>query len=175
MQEGSPEQSSGFLRPLIAELRYNAGAAGPALLLDASVLVVCAALFLLCDNVLIGTISDTFPGSPASYLLSCHAIDAIGGCAFMAYTNLLLDLVKPDMRFKRIATTLFYMLFCGVFWEAIALSFVPGNARGLRLDAPGDAKGHEEDAQEHECLGGGLEGHLRRGLLSSQLMKATAE
>ena len=51
----------------------------------------------------------------------------------MAYSNLLLDLVKPDMRFKRVVSTLAYMLFCGVFWEAIAPSFVP-NSTGDVLD-----------------------------------------
>lgn len=133
MQEITPEQASGFLRPIVSELRHNARVAGPALWLDSSILVVCAVLFFLCDNVLIGAVADKYPDSAASYLLSCHAIDAIGGCAFMAYTNLLLDLVKPDMRFKRVVSTLVYMLFCGVFWEAIAPSFVP-NSTGDVLD-----------------------------------------
>ena len=131
MQDSSIEQSGGFLRPLVAELRHNTGVAGPALWLDISVLVVCATLFFLCDNVLIGAVSDALPESTASYLMQCHAVDTIGGCAFMAYTNLLLDLVKSDMRFKRVASTLVYMFLCGVFWEAIAPSFVP--------DSTGDA------------------------------------
>lgn len=51
----------------------------------------------------------------------------------MAYTDLLLDLVKPDMRFKRLVPTLVFMLICGIFWEGVAPMFVPGST-GDALD-----------------------------------------
>lgn len=43
----------------------------------------------------------------------------------MAYTNLLLDLVKPEARFKRILPIVIFMLFCGLFWEFVAPLALP--------------------------------------------------
>ena len=40
---------------------------------------------------------------------------------------------------------------------------------------PGDAKGHERDAQEHERFGGSLERDLRRGFLVSEPLLAANE
>ena len=122
-----------FARPFVGELKYNACISGASLRFDAVVLAACALLFFLMDRFLIETVASECPGSLGSYLLQCHAIDTLGGCAFMAYTNLLLDLVKPDVRIKRLISVLIYMLLCGVFWEAIAPQFVP-NSTGDVLD-----------------------------------------
>ncbi len=114
----------GLALPVWDELKYNSKASGTALLLDIFALFACMTLFYLNDLVLIDSVSRSFPDSVVSYLFKCHVIDAIGGCAFMAYTNCLLDLVKPEMRFKRLASTLVYMSLCGIFWELIAPLFV---------------------------------------------------
>lgn len=122
-----------FARPIVGELKYNAGISGASLRFDVVVLAACALLFFFLDGFLVEAVAGIYPGTLGSYLLQCHAIDALGGCAFMAYTNLLLDLVKPDVRFKRPTSVLIYMLLCGVFWEAIAPQFVP-NSTGDVLD-----------------------------------------
>ena len=122
-----------FARPIVGELKYNAGISRASLRFDAVVLAACALLFFFLDGFLIEAVIGVCPGTLGSYLLQCHAIDALGGCAFMAYTNLLLDLVKPDVRFMRPISVLIYMLLCGVFWEAIVPQFVP-NSTGDVLD-----------------------------------------
>lgn len=133
MQDGISHKIRAFASPFIEELKYNVGISGASLRFDIVVLAVCAFLFFFLDGFLIEAVTGVCPSTLGSYLLQCHAIDALGGCAFMAYTNLLLDLVKPDVRFKRPISVLIYMLLCGVFWEAIAPQFVP-NSIGDVLD-----------------------------------------
>lgn len=133
MQNSFFQKVRTFARPLIDELKYNANIAGASLRYDGVVLSVCALLFFVLDYWLIETVVSTCSGSFGSYLLQCHAIDLVGGCAFMAYTNLLLDLVKPYMRFKRLIPTIVFMLICGIFWEGVAPMFVPGST-GDALD-----------------------------------------
>ena len=53
-------------------------------------------------------------------LLTAHLNDLLAGCAFMGYTNLLFDLVRPGRRLSRLAAVLPYMLCCGLFWELAA-------------------------------------------------------
>lgn len=49
-----------------------------------------------------------------------HLNDVLAGLAFMAYTNLLFDLVRPERRLARLWVMLAYMLCCGLFWEGVA-------------------------------------------------------
>ena len=42
----------------------------------------------------------------------------------MCYTNLLIGLVKLEMRFKTLKATVIFMLICGIFWEYVAPLFV---------------------------------------------------
>ena len=53
-------------------------------------------------------------------LLTAHLNDLLAGCAFMGYTNLLFDLVRPGCRLSRLTAVLLYMLCCGLFWELAA-------------------------------------------------------
>lgn len=114
----------GFFKSSIAELRYNAENSMPWLAFDAIMLVACAALFFANSNVLIELANEYAPGSPVAYVATCHLNDLFGGLAFMCYTNLLIDLVKPEVRFKRLSSILVFILLCGLFWEFVAPAFV---------------------------------------------------
>lgn len=131
MKMGAPETSKaskrGFFESTIAELRYNADASKPWLVFDAISLLVCAALFYANSFMFIDLVIGYAPESPLSYVASCHLNDFIGGVAFMCYTNLLIDLVKPEVRFKKLSSILLFMLLCGLFWEYIAPFFVVGS------------------------------------------------
>ncbi|MEY8562640.1 hypothetical protein AALA21_06235 [Eggerthellaceae bacterium 3-80] len=159
-----------FARPFIEELKYNAGISGASLKFNIVVLAVCALLFFILDGFLIAAVTSAYPGSLGSYLLQCHTIDALGGCAFMAYTNLLLNLVKPDVCLKRPISVFIYMLFCGIFWEAIAPLFVP-NSTGDVLDVVAYLIGafcYLLLAKMHGNVAGeGVTDHERRGITES--------
>lgn len=45
----------------------------------------------------------------------------------MCYSNLLIDLVKPEVRFKKLTSVLLFILLCGLFWEYVAPLFVEGS------------------------------------------------
>lgn len=49
-----------------------------------------------------------------------HFNDVVAGFAFLAYTNILFDLVKPSLRIKHFCITGLYALCCGLFWEVVA-------------------------------------------------------
>lgn len=176
-----------MFKPILRELKYNAGVSGRALTLDALTLAICAALFFLCDNVLIEQVAYAWPDSSVSYLMTCHAIDCLGGCAFMAYTNLLLDLVKPDMRFKRIIPIPVFMFLCGAFWEYAAPLFVPGST-GDALDIVAYLLGaccyyllakavtHDKDGEADEVMCEGFASmppEMQEGL--EKMLKSTSE
>lgn len=116
-----------FLKGTLKELGYNASRSRRWLILDAGMLLACAVLFYANRLVLINMIAASAPGTLLSYIANCHLNDIVGGFAFMCYANLLLDLVKPEARFKRITTVLVFILLCGVFWEYVAPEFVEGS------------------------------------------------
>ena len=51
----------------------------------------------------------------------------------MAYTNLLISLVRPEVRFKKLAVIAVYIFLCGLFWEGVAPQFI-ANSVGDPLD-----------------------------------------
>lgn len=53
--------------------------------------------------------------------------DLLGGFAFLCYTNLLFDFVRPSLRITRPVVALPYILACGLFWEYAAPLFVAGS------------------------------------------------
>lgn len=120
----SADRPSGLMRSVVLELAYNAGRARGALVFDLAVLAFCCAGFYGNEHGLKTFAVAAFPGSPATYLVQCHLNDFLGGAAFLAYTNLLFDLVRPDMRIRRLATSLVYLFFCGLFWEYAAPLFI---------------------------------------------------
>ncbi|MCR2034528.1 hypothetical protein [Adlercreutzia mucosicola] len=105
-------------------MAYNAGRARGALIFDLAVLALCFVGFYGNECGLKPFAAAAFPDSPATYLAQCHLNDFLGGAAFLAYTNLLLDLVRSDMRIRRLATSLVYLFFCGLFWEYAAPLFI---------------------------------------------------
>lgn len=131
MKMGVPQTSRtskrGFFESTIEELRFNADASKPWLAFDAISLLVCAVLFYLNSLIVIDLAIAYAPDTPLSSVASCHLNDFIGGFAFMCYTNLLFDLVKPEVRFKKLSSIILFILFCGLFWEFVAPSFVEGS------------------------------------------------
>lgn len=87
---------------------------------DLTVLAFCAMGFYANEYALKPFAAATFSGGVTTYLVQCHLNDFVGGVAFLAYTNLLLDLVRPDMRIRRLATSVAYLFLCGLFWEYLA-------------------------------------------------------
>lgn len=45
----------------------------------------------------------------------------------MAYTNILIDVIKPEVRFTRLKACLIFIFLCGLFWELAAPLFVEGS------------------------------------------------
>lgn len=115
---------AGFVRSAARELAYNASRARGALVFDLAVLAFCVMGFYGNEYALKPFIATTFSGSMGAYLVQCHLNDFVGGMAFLAYTNLLLDLVRPDMRIRRLATSVAYLFLCGLFWEYAAPLFI---------------------------------------------------
>lgn len=106
-----------------SQLRHNAKLSGRSLALDTSVLAICFVLFE-ANEYLVKPWHSSSDGGLMGYLIQCHANDVLGGIAFLAYSNLLIDLVKPDVRFKRLPTVLVFIFLCGLFWEIAAPAFV---------------------------------------------------
>lgn len=50
--------------------------------------------------------------------------DYLAGMAFMAYTNLLFDVVRPSCRIARPLTCAVYILGCGLVWEYVIPIFI---------------------------------------------------
>lgn len=74
------------------------------------------ALFLLTTYVLKPL---QLPGAIGVFI-NGHLIDLVGGCAFCAYTNLLFDLVHPQIRLHSPWICAAYLLCCGLFWEYVS-------------------------------------------------------
>ncbi len=102
-----------FVVATCSQLHHNAKLSGRYLALDSSTLVICFVLFE-ANELLIKPWYSSPDGDLVGYLLQCHANDFLGGTAFLAYTNLLIDLVKPDVRFKRLPTMLVFIL--QIYW-----------------------------------------------------------
>ena len=112
-----------FVVATCSQLHHNAKLSGRYLALDSSTLVICFVLFE-ANELLIKPWYSSPDGDLVGYLLQCHANDFLGGTAFLAYTNLLIDLVKPDVRFERLPTILVFIFLCGLFWELVAPAFL---------------------------------------------------
>lgn len=121
--QASANPFSRFLRASLAELKYNASRARKCLILDAAILIARFALFEV-NNLIVKPMLSAGEGGFLNYLMQCHANDFLGGLAFLAYTNLLLDLVKPESRFKKLITIMIFILLCGIFWECVAPIFI---------------------------------------------------
>lgn len=119
--------SVGFTRSVLTELAYNIKRSKAWLCFDVGVLVLCALLFLLNDRLLLPSVSSLVNENIVVYLLACHGNDLLGGCAFLAYTNILIDAIKPEVRFTRLKACLIFIFLCGLFWELAAPLFVEGS------------------------------------------------
>lgn len=117
----------GFAKACVAEARRNVSISRRNLIFDAAVLFACFLLFEGNNLVLKPLCASYAQSGMVGYLIQCHLNDFIGGVAFLAYVNLLLDLVKPDVRFRKLAPSLIFIFCCGLFWEVVAPTFVPGS------------------------------------------------
>ncbi|MCH4181160.1 MAG: hypothetical protein PHR15_01360 [Atopobiaceae bacterium] len=70
----------------------------------------------LANNVVL---KAALAGTAAGWLMSGHANDYLAGVAFLAYTNLLFDAVRPSHRIVRPLTCGAYILGCGLVWEYV--------------------------------------------------------
>ncbi len=155
-RRASAERPGGFARSVARELAYNAGRTRGALVFDLAVLAFCFVGFYGNEYGLKPLAAAAFPDSLATYLVQCHLNDFLGGAAFLAYTNLLLDLVRPDMRIRRLATSLVYLLLCGLFWEYAAPLFIKASTAD-----PLDLVAYMTGAAAYWLAARPLSGHLR--------------
>lgn len=92
--------------------------------MDIVILTLCAAAFYAKSFVIAPhLLSNGIEGIPA-YLFQCHFNDFLGGMAFIAYANLLISLVRPEVRFKKLTSMLVFIFLCGLFWEYVAPLFI---------------------------------------------------
>lgn len=82
---------------------------------DGLLLAVGAALYE-ANNALVKPLR--LPG-PAGAFFGGHFNDVVAGFAFLAYTNVLFDVVKPSRRLTRLRVVAPYALLCGLFWEVV--------------------------------------------------------
>ena len=106
------------------ELKRNFARSRPLAIVDVVILAVCAALFYMNRCILIPCVLTETPANFLGEMLSSHGNDLLGGVAFLAYVNLLISLVKPEFRLKRLASMLAFIFLCGLFWEYAAPLFV---------------------------------------------------
>lgn len=122
-----------FLRESIKYIRENFQSVKFYALMDAVILLVAAVLFYTNEFLITPAISYSAGETILHYLITSHANDLLGGIAFMAYTNLLLSLVRPELRFKKFTSIAIYIFLCGLFWEGVAPLFI-ANSVGDPLD-----------------------------------------
>lgn len=128
--------SSGFIKGIARELAYNAKEAKNWLIFDGLLLGICASLFYFNSLYLKDALASTNPNAMVAYISQCHLNDFIGGCAFVCYTNILIGLVRPSVRFKRLRAIVLFIAFCGVFWEFVAPAvFVESTSDALDIIA----------------------------------------
>ena len=109
----------------LREARSNILASWRTLAFDACVLAACCILFY-SNNLMLKQVIAPDASLP-SLLVHNHLNDFLGGIAFLGYTNLLLGLVRPSARFRKLPVCLAYIFACGLFWEYLAPFFVPGS------------------------------------------------
>lgn len=117
-------KNESFLSESLLYIRGNFESVKFNTLIDLGILTLCAILFYANEYLITPFISYSASGTIWYYLITSHANDFLGGVAFMTYTNLLLSLVRPELRFKKLASIAVYIFFCGLFWEYIAPLFV---------------------------------------------------
>lgn len=111
-------------------LRCNVRLSRKQLAFDVAVLAACCALFYLNDLALKPwLLALPLDGGAAFFraLMVGHFNDLLAGVAFLAYVNALLDAVKPEVRFRSLASDVVFIFFCGLFWECAAPLFVQGS------------------------------------------------
>lgn len=94
-----------------------------ALVIDAAVLGAALVLFCLNNQVIKEALAGTFAGD----FFKNYFNDVLGGIAFLAYTNIVVGLVRPTLRLRRLASIAAYLFLCGLFWEYAAPLFVAGS------------------------------------------------
>lgn len=122
-----------FLRESIRYIHENFQSVKFYALMDAVILLLAAILFYANEYLITPAISSFAGETIWHYLITSHANDLLGGIAFMAYTNLLISLVRPEVRFKKLAVIAVYIFLCGLFWEGVAPLFI-ANSVGDPLD-----------------------------------------
>lgn len=94
----------------------------PLLRFDAFILALGLGLFVVNAYLVKPILND---GDGVVYLFFAnYANDVLGGLAFLAYTNLLFDLVKKKYRIVRVKVGLGYIFLCGLVWECVTPLFV---------------------------------------------------
>lgn len=126
-------ENESFLRESIRYIHENVQSVKFYALMDAVILLLAAILFYANEYLILPAISYSTGETIWHYLITSHANDLLGGIAFMAYTNLLISLVRPEVRFKKLAVIAVYIFLCGLFWEGVAPLFI-ANSVGDPLD-----------------------------------------
>lgn len=83
---------------------------------DAALLALGAVLYE-ANNALVKPLR--LPGLAGAFF-GGHFNDVVAGFAFLAYTNILFDVVRPSRRLTRPWVVALYALLCGLFWEVVA-------------------------------------------------------
>lgn len=91
--------------------------------LDVSVLFVCLLLFAANSFL----VKPAVGSSPLGEFMRNHFNDCVGGLGFVAYTNILFDLIKPKYRLKNPLIIISYIFVCGLCWEYVCPLFVKPN------------------------------------------------
>ena len=115
------------ISPIIQEVEYNFERSRRAAIMDIAILVLCAAAFYTNSFVVVPHLLSIGTESIPAYLFQCHFNDFLGGMAFLAYANLLISLVRPEARFKKLTSMLVFIFLCGLFWEYVAPLFISGS------------------------------------------------
>lgn len=126
------------MKAIIFQIKENIVESKLNLIFDIAVQLVCFCLFELNNLVLKGLIplgpdpeTQLSILSIATAIIHNHFNDFLGGCAFLAYTNMLLDLVNPQVRLRRLAPCIIYIFFCGLFWEFVAPQIIKPSTTDL--------------------------------------------
>ncbi len=119
------------ISPIIQEIKYNFAQSQRAVTMDIVILILCATAFYANSYIVIPHFLSDDTENILAYLFQCHFNDCLGGIAFLAYVNLLISLVKPEVRFKKLTSMLVFILLCGLFWEYVAPLFVTGSVSDL--------------------------------------------
>lgn len=97
---------------------------------DAIALLTALLLFVLNEHIVKPCIWSASPDADFTFIELVQVgyfNDFLGGLAFLAYTNLLIDLVRSRYRIQRLFIAISYIAACGLFWEYVAPLFVPNS------------------------------------------------